>query len=183
MIVGGGVLLVGFCCCLLFLGFVVCFWLVVLFCFVYLGFLSNTNEEMDLQRGFLFYRRKKRKKHEKKRKQHEHESPAWENESAIWQLEFILIFSRGELLAINSDTELVSALSLLSFLCHWSWSSLWIKHNNSACKVFVKSSLNWAQYQKWWNLKHLKNSFFEKDYIVLWNTFSYFFTELLFYQI
>lgn len=92
--------------------------MVVLFCFVYLGFLSNTNEEMDLQRGFLFYRRKKRKKHEKKRKQHEHESPAWENESAIWQLEFILIFSRGELLAINSDTELVSALSLLSFLCH-----------------------------------------------------------------
>lgn len=51
-----------------------------------------------------------------KRKQHEHESPAWENESAIWQLEFILIFIHGEPLVINSDTELVSALSLLSFL-------------------------------------------------------------------
>lgn len=71
---------------------------------------------MELQRGFLFCRRKKRKKHEKK-KQHEYESPARENESAIWQLEFILIFSSGEPLAINSDTELVFALSLLSFLC------------------------------------------------------------------
>lgn len=88
--------------------------LVVLFCLF--GFFNNTNEEMELQRGFLFCRRKKRKKHEKK-KQHEYESPARENESAIWQLEFILIFSSGEPLAINSDTELVFALSLLSFLC------------------------------------------------------------------
>lgn len=78
-------------------------------------FFNNTNKEMELQRGFLFCRKKKRNKHEKKRKQREHESPAWENESAIWQLEFILIFSSGELLAINS--ELVSALSLLSLLC------------------------------------------------------------------
>lgn len=85
--------------------------------FIWLSFFNSTNEEIGLQRGFLFCRRKKRKKHEKKRKQHEHESPAWENESAIWQLEFILIFSSGEPLAINSDTESVSALSLLSFPC------------------------------------------------------------------
>lgn len=104
----------------------------------------------------------------KKRKQHEHECPAWKNEPAICQLEFILIFSSGKILAINSDTELVSMLSLLSFLTGWLVkSSLWIKCSKSpCCKVFVELSLNWAQYQKW-TLKLLKSSCCEKSNIVL----------------
>lgn len=60
MIVGGGVL-VAFCVVVFLIG---CFVL-----FICWGvFFNNTNEEMELQRGFLFRRRKKRKKHEKKRK-------------------------------------------------------------------------------------------------------------------
>lgn len=60
MIVGGGVL-VTFCVVVFLIG---CFVLFICWGF----FFNNTNEEMELQRGFLFRRRKKRKKHEKKRK-------------------------------------------------------------------------------------------------------------------
>lgn len=69
-------------------------------------FFVNRKEETELQRGVPIPLTSK------KRKQRERKSPAWKNESAIWQLEFILIFSSGEPLAINSDTELVCALSL-----------------------------------------------------------------------